>query len=222
MKVQRRSVRLYAFLAVICVLFLFSVVTVADTCCECRPCSPQGWAKLEAEKEIYRGGEEVNFTFFNPTGYRFQIKELYILRQPFRYILDDVVYVHQFEEAVFPGKLWRWKWDQGEDWTKLAAPGRYLLVMETRCCGTFKTDFVIACIPLAPSEKMGEPEKALKEGKEAASPSEAEEQPEEAEKTTGETLKAKEEKTAGGIIAEERGILCIIAGLIAVAAAIYI
>lgn len=222
MKIQRWSARIYVFLAIIVALFLFSVVTIADTCGECGPCRSKGWAKVETGKKIYRRGEEVNFAFFNPSSYQFQIKELYILRQPFRYVLDDVVYVHQFEEVVSPGELWRGRWNQGEDWTKPAAPGRYLLVMETRYCGTFTANFAIACTPVVPSEKIEEPEKVIKEEKEPISPpSEAEEQPEEAQKTADETPEA-EEPGMVGEIGEQAGVLCIIAGLIAVAAAIYI
>lgn len=215
MRIRSPILVIFFILVTVWNIHLFAAAS-ADAQCECQPCCPRCCIDLHTNRDVYRSGEEVFFVFSNPRNYKLAIERIYVLKRPFPLKLDDILYIHDFVQPAIPGDYWIWTWSQKDDRGCQAPPGRYLVVVETRCCGNYMAKFGI--VPTKERVPVPQPEIPKLESKEEVK---KKEKPEPAKAVDEAVEKKAEEKME---TKEPPGdfSLCVIAGLVAVAAALLI
>lgn len=105
---------------------------------------------LDTDKYIYEQGEAVEFTFLNPKNYDFIMEGIYVLRlQSFTggTSIVDAVYERTFSDPISPGTRWSWKWNQKDISGNRVQAGRFMGVIKTRYCGSYRVSFRIVPKP---------------------------------------------------------------------------
>ncbi len=151
MNIPRWSKPAVLILAALLLVSLFGASVSAqcgcNPCGNCNPCCPDRSSALSTAKATYQLGEEVTFSFSNPQDYDVVFENIYIQRwQPLWYA-GNVVYSREFVDfdiQAIPGTSWTWTWDQKSSWGNQVSAGRYRMVIETLCCGTYQVSFEIA------------------------------------------------------------------------------
>lgn len=146
MKVSEWRIAVFCMLVVVLIIIPLGGVTQASSQCGCRICCSNHPATLKTDENIYQYGGDVTFTFSNPEDYEFVFERIYIQRHYSYSIVVPVVetvYENDFTSTIIPGTSWSWTWNQTDNWGNQVKPGRYSLIIETRCCGIFETSFRI-------------------------------------------------------------------------------
>ncbi|MFP4136698.1 MAG: hypothetical protein ACLFN7_06550 [Candidatus Acetothermia bacterium] len=116
------------------------VCCTRTTKCNCRI----GWnARLDSACSRYETGEGVDFTFSNCNNCDVTFESLEIKRSSRCCGGTETVYQREFQDGYNPGQSWSWNWDQRDASGELVQPGRYTLVINTECCSSLRTEFMI-------------------------------------------------------------------------------
>ncbi|MEF8726471.1 MAG: hypothetical protein V5A83_05995 [Candidatus Bipolaricaulota bacterium] len=132
-------------------LVLFSVLLISaggvfgvqnEECCLYmeKPDCPARYTSLNQSQEIYSPGETVKITLSG-------LKDEYLMEEIEIQKVGaerEVVYTEVINEPV-PGDVseWSWEWNQIGNSGEQVDNHRYFALLETQCCGIYRTDFII-------------------------------------------------------------------------------
>lgn len=128
--------------------FLLGTSTYAD--CGTRTYCLSYCGDLSTDKYTYEQGETAKFIFSNQGNYDFTLERIYVLNlQSFTGGTSAVetVYEHTFSDPISPGASWSWEWNQKDMSDNQVQNGRFMGVVETRYCGSYRTSFRIVPKP---------------------------------------------------------------------------
>lgn len=110
--------------------------------CSCNCCG--AWStRLSTPCNRYRAGENVTFNFSNCRNCDVTFEGVYIKKASSCCGGTETVFSHEFSDDFNPGRSWNWNWDQRNNNDALVGPGRYTMVIDTKCCGYLRTSFTI-------------------------------------------------------------------------------
>lgn len=110
--------------------------------CSCNCCGT--WStRLSTPCNRYWTGENVTFNFSNCKNCDVTFEGVYIKKSSSCCGGTETVFSHEFSDGFNPGRSWSWDWEQRNNNGAQVGPGRYTMVIDTKCCGYLRTGFTI-------------------------------------------------------------------------------
>lgn len=126
------------------------------TRCECQTVQGPRYADLDTNMSVYKVGEKVEIIFRNPEDHDFKFSKVYVQQLAYnQWETPRVVTVFEREnpQSVEPGTRWTWIWNQKDCTENQVAKGRFMAVIVTEKCESYRALFRIGqlCSPSGPT-----------------------------------------------------------------------